>query len=335
MIFLSCNQANIHKPRVVERSFYFWKSVFKLSTQEKNVLADLKVQNLYIKYFDVDWDAAKYTAIPVAQLTAPDSIFLRQTQINIIPTVFITNETIFKIRIDQTEELANKIIVLVTKMNNNFGIKIMKELQIDCDWTAGTKEKYFTLLKFLQQNKNELIFSSTIRLHQIKYLAKTGVPPVKRGMLMCYNMGNLSNENTLNSILDVDEMQKYIGDLQNYPLRLDVALPLFEWKVLFRQGVFKGLLQNIPDSLLTKNIFSKSENRYKAKIDTVLAGYQIKMYDIIRTEKSNYKDIVKVVQLVNEKLKSNTISVSFFHLDDLTLRKYTSYELENIYDAMR
>lgn len=335
VIFLSCNQVKSHESRIIKRSFYFWKSVFKLSAEEKDVLTDLKVQNLYIKYFDVDWDAARNTAMPVAQLTAPDSIFLRKTQINIIPTVFITNETIFKISIDQTEELANKIFLLVNKMNDNFGIKIIKELQIDCDWTAGSKEKYFSLLKFLQQNKNDLIFSSTIRLHQIKYMAKTGVPPVKRGMLMCYNMGNLSNINTSNSILDVDEMQKYIGDLKNYPLPLDVALPIFEWKVLFRQDVFKGLMQNIPDSLLTENIFSKTGNRYEVKIDTVLAGYQIKKNDIIRTEKSNYNDIVKVVQLVNEKLKGNTISVSFFHLDDLTLRKYTSHELENIYDAMR
>ena len=335
IIFLSCNISKKHEPRTIERAFYFWKSVFKLSTQEKDVLTNLKVQNLYIKYFDVDWNGPRNTALPVAQLTAPDSFFLRTTKLNIVPTVFITNETIFKINIYQTEALANKIIILVNSLNSNFGIKLINELQIDCDWTAGTKDKYFALLKFLQKKQNNINFSSTIRLHQIKYLNKTGVPPVKKGMLMCYNMGNLSNINTSNSILDVDDLKKYIGDLQNYPLPLDVALPIFEWKVLFRNNVFKGILENMPDSLLTQNIFSTKGNRNKALIDTILYGYEIKKNDIIRTEKSNYTAVLKTAKLISEKLSGNTARVSFFHLDNLTLKKYKLHEMENIYDAMR
>lgn len=335
IIFLSCNISKKHEPRKIERSFYFWKSVFKLSTQERDAITNLKIQSLYIKYFDVDWNAPRNTALPIAQLTAPDSFFLRTTQLNIVPTVFITNETIFKININQTEELANKIIFLVNRMNSNFGVKLINELQIDCDWTAGTKDKYFSLLKFLQKKQNNIKFSSTIRLHQIKYLNKTGVPPVKKGMLMCYNMGNLSNINTSNSILDVDDLKKYIGDLQNYPLPLDVALPIFEWKVLFRQNVFKGILANMPDSLITKNIFSKNGNRNKALIDTILNGYEIKKNDIIRTEKSSYTSVLKTAKLISEKLSGNTTRVSFFHLDNLTLKKYKLHEMENIYDAMR
>lgn len=283
----------------------------------------------------MDWNTSNNKALPVAQLTAPDSFFLRTTQLNIVPTVFITNETIFKINIDQTEALANKIIILVNSMNSNFGVKLINELQIDCDWTAGTKDKYFSLLKFLQKKQNNLNFSTTIRLHQIKYLNKTGVPPVKKGMLMCYNMGNLSNINTSNSILDVDDLKKYIGDLQNYPLPLDLALPIFEWKVLFRQNVFKGILENMPDSLITQNIFSKKANRYEALIDTVLQGYDIKKNDIIRTEKSNYTSVLKTAKLISEKLSGNTVRVSFFHWDNLTLKKYKLHEMENIYDAMR
>jgi len=335
IIFFSCNISKKHEPRTIERSFYFWKSVFKLSTQEKDALTNFKIQNLYIKYFDVDWNASRNTALPVAQLTAPDSIFLRTTKLNIVPTVFITNETIFKININQTEELANKIIVLVNSMNSNFGVKLINELQIDCDWTAGTKDKYFSLLKFLKKKQNNINFSSTIRLHQIKYLNKTGVPPVKKGMLMCYNMGNLSNINTSNSILEVDELKKYIGDLQNYPLPLDVALPIFEWKVLFRNNVFKGIFENMPDSLIAQNIFNKNGNRNKALVDTILNGYEIKKNDIIRTEKSNYTSVLKTAKLISEKLSGNIVRVSFFHLDNLTLKKYKLYEMENIYDAMR
>ena len=298
------------------------------------MLANLKIQHLYIKYFDVDWDDVHGQAIPVAQLTARDSNFLKATELQIIPTIFITNETIYKINIEQTAALANSIVELVTKMNNNFGIQSPKEWQIDCDWTATTKDKYFSLLKFLQQKESSINFSVTIRLHQIKYLDKTGVPPVKKGMLMCYNMGNLTNVNTTNSILDVDELRKYIGELKSYPLPLDVALPTFEWKVLFRRDTFKGIVENLSDSLLTKNIFNKSGNRYTALTDTILQGYKLQKNDILRVENSPYENILKTAILINEKLIEGKINVSIFHLDNLTLRKYKLHELENIYDAL-
>jgi len=116
---------------------------------------------------------------------------------------------------------------------------------------------------------------------------------------------------------------------------LDVALPIFEWKVLFRQNVFKGILANMPDSLITQNIFSKNGNRDNALIDTILNGYEIKKNDIIRTEKSSYTSVLKTAKLISEKLSGNTVRVSFFHLDNLTLKKYNPYEMENIYDAVR
>lgn len=299
------------------------------------MLTNLKVQTLYIKYFDVDWDAANSQAIPVAQLTAPDSNFLRTSGLQIVPTIFITNETIYKINISQTELLANKIAALVNKMNHNFGLKSLKEWQIDCDWTATTKDKYFSLLKFLQQRESSINFSATIRLHQIKYLDKTGVPPVKKGMLMCYNMGNLTNVNTTNSILDVNELRKYLGTLKNYPLPLDVALPIFEWKVLFRRDSFKGILENLPDSLLTKSLFNRRGNRFTALADTILQGYEIQKNDVLRQENSSLEQVLAAANLINEKLAGDSINVSIFHMDKLTLEKYKQHELENIYDAMR
>ena len=334
VILAACSNIKKHEPREIERSFYYWKSVFKLSTEEKNAITDLKIQTLYIKYFDIDWNDASQIALPIAQLTMPDSNFLRITQLNIVPTVFITNETIFKINILQTKELAENIMLLVKKMNINFGISI-KEMQIDCDWTESTKEKYFSLLKYLKQLDNELIFSATIRLHQIKYLNKTGVPPVKKGMLMCYNMGNLANVETHNSILELNETKKYIGNLNTYPLPLDVAFPLFEWKVLFRQGIFKGLMENMPDSLMNENIFTKKENKYVALVDTTICGYEIKRNDVVRLEQCSYSDLLQVVNLISNKLKTGNIKVSLFDLDKLTLKKYTQHEIENICDAMR
>ncbi|MGG2305049.1 hypothetical protein ACE4Z6_26875, partial [Salmonella enterica] len=93
--------------------------------------------------------------------------------------------------------------------------------QIDCDWTLGTKEKYFSLLKRIKE-RMALPLSCTIRLHQVKYQAKTGVPPVDRGMLMYYNMGHVEGATETNSIYDPANADKYVSYVKDYPLPLDV-----------------------------------------------------------------------------------------------------------------
>ncbi len=335
LLFLfSCNAASKHEVRNVERSFYYWKSVFKLSTTEKQVLNALQIKTLYLKFFDVEWDENSKAAIPIAQMRVADSVYLQKSKLNIVPTIFITNECMYKIDTGQTRLLAEKILILTKKIIANNGLQNIQEIQIDCDWTATAKEKYFAILSRLKELEKEINFSVTIRLHQIKFLSKTGVPPVKRGMLMCYNMGNLTNVETKNSILEPKELQKYIADLQHYPLALDVAFPLFDWKVLFRNGKFKSLVNNLHDSLLAKDIFSKNDEKYMVLKDTVLNGYEFEKNDLLRNEQSNYSQILKASEMISEKLSNKNPRVSLYHLDTLTLKKYTIHEMENIYDAM-
>ncbi len=52
------------------------------------------------------------------------------------------------------------------------------------------------------REQSGLPLSSTIRLHQIKYRERTGVPPVERGMLMFYNMGQFSADPEARAIFD-------------------------------------------------------------------------------------------------------------------------------------
>ena len=136
------------------------------------------------------------------------------------------------------DELAGKICKLLASIYQN-NLNKPYEIQFDCDWTETTKEKYFHLLKLARARLNQFGFSTakisaTIRLYQCKYLFKTGVPPVDKGMLMCYNMGNLKNPGTKNFILESYELRKYISSLNTYPLQLDVAVSdLFTGKFCF------------------------------------------------------------------------------------------------------
>jgi hypothetical protein len=327
--FFSCTQN--HNNRKIARCFYYWKSVFNITPAEQQQLNALDVKTLYIKCFDVDWDEAARSPRPVAKLQQGNT--QKKDSFKIIPTIFITNECIQKIDSVQAQQLAIQVYQLLTDIitANSF---IAEELQIDCDWTATSSNNYFLFLKKFKQ-LTTLPISATIRLHQVKFFSKTGIPPVDRGLLMCYNMGNLKDPATANSIIDAAEVKKYIGNLAVYPLPLDVALPLFEWKVLFRNNIYNGLVEDLPDSVFSSSFTTIKENRYELLKDTLLLGYALKKGDVIRNEKSNYDAVLDAAAVINKQLKNTTLRVSLFHLDTVLLNKYSHNELEAIYNSLR
>lgn len=331
-LFYSCQPPAVKKERAVQRSFYYWRSVFKLSAFEKESVTQLQVNRLYVKFFDVGWNESTRNAVPVAQLRVEDKTFFRQKEI--VPVVFITNEAVFKMDSSQAPETGKNIMKLIKEMTALNGPGHLKELQIDCDWTSGTKEKYFALLRTIRSLDTTLIISATIRLHQVKYIEKTGVPPVDKGLLMCYNMGNLKEIATNNSIIETAELKKYIADLDKYPLQLDVALPVFEWNILIRNGRFAGLMPPFAKDAFNSGLFTKNNNRYLVNADTVFSGYTFKKNDVIRNEPSDYDVIMESAALIAAKLPAGRLYVSLYHLDSLTLSKYSLHEMENIYNSL-
>ncbi len=324
--YSSCNETPAEKK--VSRSFYYWKSVFKLTEFEKKRIDNLQVKNIYLKFFDVDWDPSSGNAIPVAKLQVKDKMLL--STYHIVPTVFITNNAIQQIDSSHAILLAEKIYGLVKDICKANEIKNPDEIQLDCDWTASTRKKYFSLLQKMRQLGNTNI-SATIRLHQIKFLSKSGVPPVNKGMLMCYNMGNLKNPDTKNSIIETKELLKYVSNLSTYPLPLDIALPLFEWKVLFRNKTFTGLIENIPGDVFTNSFTNINEERIEILKDTLLSGYELKKGDILRTEESYTAEVTATAIEINKRLKNSQVNVALYHLDSVTLNKFNTNELESIF----
>ena len=333
LLFLfSCNQHPTQKDRNTTRGFYYWKSVFKLSDAEKITMDSLKVSTLYLKCFDVDWNENSNQPNPVAQVRIIDTSYLQK--INVVPVVFITNECILKLDSSQSNVLAEKIYKLVKQITTNCNLENINELQIDCDWTASTREKYFSILKRIKNLAAPLSISATIRLHQVKYTSRVGIPPVDRGLLMCYNMGNLKDPATNNSIIEASELKKYIGNLSNYSLPLDVAFPLFDWKVLFRNNTYTGLIQNLNDSSLIDTFIKNDNKRYVFLRDTTILGYSFKKDDVLRSENSDYNSIIATAKLVNERLSQSNLRVSLYHLDSITLSKYSFHEMENIFNSI-
>ena len=309
-------------------AFYHWQTHLSLSEIEKKYIADLGVAKMYPKFFDVDWDFNQEEAIALATISVSTEL---PVELAIVPTVFITNRTLAQISADQLSDLAQKIKQKLIDRLILFPTHSIKEIQFDCDWTQSTKTKYFELLRLLNQSfaPEGIDLSATIRLHQIKYVQKTGIPPVKRGMLMYYNMGSVQEETTQNSILDNAIGAKYVNQLSRYPLPLDVALPLFQWGVLFRKDKMIKLLNQLSETALADSQrFTKSDkNHWEVIKSTYLNGVYLYKGDKIRLEKVEQDDLVAAASLLQQHLKAADRTIVFYHLDSTLVR---GFEVENL-----
>lgn len=279
-------------------SFYHWENSYK----EK----DLK-EKVYIKVLDIAY-STKIEAINTKFLEKPNNSF--------VPVVYITNETMKNI---DYSIISNLIIKNLDSNNYNF-----KELQIDCDWSLSSKSNYFKLLEDLKTKLNKTI-SATIRLHQIKYYEKTGIPPVDYGVLMYYNMSNITDINTKNSILDNDIAKKYHYNFDNYKLKLKLALPLYSQAIQYRDNKALEIFEGVQEKDFDENFKKLDTNKYEVIKSTYFKGRYIYKDDIFRFEDSTKKDI-KIALDDFFKLSNNRFNEVIFY----TLKYKNKYNLEKL-----
>lgn len=328
-------------PKVISKAFYYWKSTFKLSSFEKQALLNHKIDKLYVKFFDVDWDGVSKQAIPKAVIS-----FAESPPVSIVPTVFITNRSLENLTwggIDELgENIATKISQICHAQRQNFGVD---EVQIDCDWSLTTKSKYFKLLLVLKTKLTQsglspkpIALSATIRLHQIKFYRTTGVPPIAKGMLMYYNMGNWKTPNAPNSILDLDVAHRYADYISDYPLPLDVVLPIFRWGIVYRNGKFISFINHLTTKELENTVFLKKSqypHQYVALKNTHTWGIAIRQGDILRIEECHPEDLIISSRLLAEEIQNSEVTFAFYHLDSLNLSFYEKQSLFQVFRAFR
>ncbi|MFK7030654.1 hypothetical protein [Flavobacterium oreochromis] len=310
-IVLSCE-----KKEQTAVSFYYWKTRFHLSEPEKQVLTNNEVQQLYLRYFDV----ALVNGVPMP--IAPIHFSQKKVTQKIIPVVFIKNE-VFLDKHLQVADLAYKILKLVHQINKVNALKVA-EIQIDCDWSLASKEAYMQFLALLKKQAKEKI-SVTIRLHQIKYFKETKVPPVDSGVLMFYNMGQLSAKGT-NSIYDAEIAKKYLYHLKDYPLRLSVALPIFSWWVHTRGNRIINLISKMGIADFENNPnFEVHENTIRVKRNSLYKGFYFQENDGLRLEAISKADLEEMKDLLQDRLPQQSKSIIFYDLDQTNF-KYISDE---------
>lgn len=115
-LLISCNENN--KPII---SFYYWKTIFKLSETEKEVLTENNVRKIYIRYFDIDLHSKNENPIPLSPVRFQE----KMNYFDIVPVIYIKNKVMLKANLD-IEDLAQKSVGLVNEINSKIKSTVKK-----------------------------------------------------------------------------------------------------------------------------------------------------------------------------------------------------------------
>lgn len=286
---------------MLHNSIYYWRTTFAIDSAEQSFIEQHKIDRIYLRLFDVareknyDTESAEIVPIATTRFESP-----RPQGCEIVPVVYITIDALREMygsEADYAELIVERIKAMCSY--NNCGV--IKEVQLDCDWTQTTKDVYSRLcheVKYLL-SADDISLSITVRLHQLQ----EPPPPADRGVLMLYNTGALKNPDTRNSILDIDDVKPYIKS-RPYPLPLSYSYPAFGWGVKFEDGNFVAIV---------------------SEQDTVPADTEY-----IRYERASYDEIAAVKELVESKIGKPQGGNILYHLDCKQLKNYSDDEISRI-----
>ena len=307
---------------------YYWRTSLHLDDVERQFLRDYNVGKMYVRYFDVVVND-KGELQPNATITFKDSI---PGGIEVIPTVFIVNNCIEH----GVDTIATLLVDRVLQMNETHDIKGVKEIQIDCDWTAKTQDAYFAFLEQVKQLLAEkgMKLSATIRLHQLAMQA----PPVDYGVLMMYNTGDLKNSKQRNPILDKRDVEPYLKYLAGYKLPLCAAYPNFGWQLLYTGDKFRDILysEDLNDTTLYHRV---SDDKYIVISSIDLPNYlssnstytYLNAGDTVMTVKPDAETLVQVHDALSHERPGINDQVIIYSLNKSSINNYISNDYEKIF----
>ncbi len=303
-IIFSCSKKQIHP-----YTFYYWKTHLKLDQEEKKALNKAQSPFLYTRFFDVDKIGGKFQ--PVAVITKDMSF---QTDKQIVPVVFITNQSMLHISAEEITFLAGSVHQMIQKKTAEYQLKVNNEIQIDCDWTAGTRDDYFKFLKELKKISGKEI-TCTLRLHQVKDKKNTGIPPVDKVYLMCYSTSSPLENSDKNSILDVVTLKNYLSKLEDYPIKkIEVALPVYSWGIVTNHLGKHRLINALSQKDLENPDFRKiSEREVEIMKDGFYFGNYLNKGFKIKIEEISEEQLKETVNFLEKKIRDFT--VIYYQLD--------------------
>ena len=273
LLMISCGKQR-YQDESLEQSngVYYWRTDLHLDSTERAFLKQHHINKVYCRYFDVVMSDDGTEPKPNATIAFTDTL---PAGIELIPTVYITEDCMHK----PHKDLAEKLVKRIMQMNETNHIGNVHEIQIDCDYTSKSRATYY---QFLEQVRHHLSptsyhLSTTIRLHQLSM----PVPPVDYGVLMVYNTGDPRKWQERNPILDYRDVYPYLNKLAQYQLPLAAAYPVYQWirniqnvriehsvdasEILKVKNAMEKERPNLSRSIITYHLETDNINRYKTE----------------------------------------------------------------------
>ncbi|MDQ1159633.1 hypothetical protein QE422_000001 [Chryseobacterium sp. SORGH_AS 447] len=210
--------------------------------------------------------------------------------------------------------LAESINGLIQKKVSDFQFKTYNEIQIDCDWTAGTRDDYFKFLNRLKKISGKSV-TCTLRLHQVKDKNLTGVPPVDKVYLMCYSTSSPLENSDRNSILDVNTLRSYLSKIEDYPIKnIEVALPIYSWGIVTNHLGKHRLINALSRKDLQSPDFKRiSDTEAEILKDGFYFGHYLNKGFKIKVEEISDEQLREVISFLEKKIKP--FDIIYYQLD--------------------
>jgi hypothetical protein len=149
-------------------------------------------------------------------------------------------------------------------------------------------------------------------------------------MLMLYNTGEVDDEHETNSIFQPAAAQKYLtGAPRRYPLPLDLALPLFAWGLVYREG---QLWKIIPGDFrpTTPEAFTPTPDGYEVIQGTFQNGHYLRPADRVRIERMT-PDLLRAAMALTSQIDlADDATLAFYHLDSAARRDFPAEVLRAV-----
>ena len=271
-LLTACTSIPEYTPLEEGNAVYYWRTDLRFDSTEQAFLQQYHINKVYCRYFDVVMSESGEPK-PNATITFSDVL---PDSIEIIPTVYITEDCMHQ----KHEGFAERLVKRILQMNETNNIRNVREIQIDCDYTSKSRKTYYDFLEKVNKywkegNPKDARVSTTIRLHQLAMEA----PPVDYGALMIYNTGNPNKWEERNPILDYRDVYPYLNRLDQYPLPLAAAYPVFHWvrdiygvrvehtveaeEILKVKRAMEKERKDLSRSIITYHLDQENINRYK------------------------------------------------------------------------
>jgi hypothetical protein len=335
LVVVACGDRTPDGPPA-RRAFYYWRTTFQLSDSERRAISELHVDRIYLRMFDLEWNEGERAARAIGKISLADGAQL-PARVEIVPVVFVREDVFHHVAAERIGELARTTWADVAQRAGALGFT-PRELQLDCDWTDTSHDEFFAFVRALRA-RAKVALSATIRLHQIKYRERTGVPPVDRGMLMFYNMGRFSADADARAIFDAASAERYLARVDNYPLPLDVALPIWSWTLHVRDERVVGLLQSTdPDELPRVDFLQPAgPDRYVVTRSAFLHGTLLREGDVLKIEVTGPTDTLAAAGMIGPRLAGSPggRTLSLFDLSERNVTRHGLDQLDHVFRALR